>query len=795
VFGETTADLKDGSLHGRLRKCLAEVKDAIESVTLMYGDEDDGSQDNSGHDGGIGGGGDEGFSGVHLNEFLHLTGMSDTECTFRSFRVENFSHEDSVPRLVELIRTVSSAVLKDLNLRFNAADLATIQALADMWNPAHFPRDTSESAVFANDQAAAVAQKFAQVRQGDASPSGVNGGQKQQHQFQMQTAPFSRTQSNGPLVDSAATAEEWRLFKHEAQQQLSTRLGAAPGGHMVENVQSVYRQLLFPGRRLAPTRRKLRTVRDDPPPQGSGWATQYPNLARLATAWYVLPFVLTIDLHEFRRHYEQQLHRICRDQTDIKLRPAGFDTDDTFTEMLRRLSPRQSKGKVSVYTLLQNSRLEVADSVDSPADRPGDSDLVGAAGEHFLRILDSVTLSLDHRLRLLSIRYTKTPLAVPHAPGECPKWMQNAMRGYWKLACRPPEAGSMVRHSTVPLAQRLVPPMTQRSSGSSAGGGTRHGADGSAVHGLHLDIGATTLGALGQRVYTAPATSPLLLSPPRLPLSLSAGARQAPAAGASHLALSASLAAGQPVSAVEDYTTIPLLEALLSDSTGAQQYPAGASVGRQASAAQHPHHAVALSTPPAKRPRYMDTANRAGLGLNHLGDTFAQQQQQQQQQQPGSMGPGDYFLGSDIARLASDMGLDAASSQALAASLSNQSTRAMPAPAAVGEPLGMGMANIPPQQQQHHSRGLAHDVHAFAAAFGGPPMMSTAPPVFTMPHIGPTHPMDPRMVDFHQHPFPEMAPTNVASNAPSAHAPPGYAHHHYQGLPDTSEHQDPHSMA
>ncbi|KAI7830814.1 hypothetical protein BX661DRAFT_89534 [Kickxella alabastrina] len=46
-------------------------------------------------------------------------------------------------------------------------------------------------------------------------------------------------------------------------------------------------------------------------------------------------------------------------------------------------------------------------------------------------------MALDHRLRLLSLDHMESPLSVPCDPDAYPKWLQNAMRGYWKLACRP----------------------------------------------------------------------------------------------------------------------------------------------------------------------------------------------------------------------------------------------------------------------------------------------------------------------------------------------------------------------
>ncbi|KAJ2376378.1 hypothetical protein GGI05_007012 [Coemansia sp. RSA 2603] len=79
-----------------------------------------------------------------------------------------------------------------------------------------------------------------------------------------------------------------------------------------------------------------------------------------------------------------------------------------------------------------------------------------------------------------------------------------------------------------------------------------------------------------------------------------------------------------------------------------------------------------LVMPPNKRmrPSDMEMTNNGGIGG---GYGFQQQQQQQQMANSGAVGGQENELfGSAIVRLASDMGLDAASTQALAASISNQ---------------------------------------------------------------------------------------------------------------------------
>ncbi|KAJ2768602.1 hypothetical protein IWQ56_002875, partial [Coemansia nantahalensis] len=735
ALGGAAADPSGGgSLDARLRKCLAAVKEAIESVTLMYGDENDESQD-SAH--GAGGDGEDGFSGLHLNEFLHLTGKGDGECTFRSFRVENHSPEHSAGRLVELIRTVSSAILKDLTARFTPANLATIQALADMWDPRQFPCDDRGSAMaFASGQAAAVAQRLSRAAQTDPEPGGLLLPQ-------VQTAPITRTQSIAAFVDRDATIEEWRSFKHEVRQQLGSGARAGRAGGEPGEVQRAYSRLLFPVRRLAPSRRRLRT--DSGEPASDNGVTRYPNLARLATAWNVLPLALSLDLHGFRGHYERQLRGICRDQAEAKLRPTGFDTDDSFTEIMRR-QQQHATNKSSAYVLLRNSRIEAA---DSPTDA-GEGGLEGPAAEQFLRILDAVTLALDHRLRLLSVRHTEAPLAVAPVPGACPKWMQNAMRGYWRLACRTPESSAGTTRRATPQPLRSAPLTIQRPQSPAAGAASGQG--------VRLDVGmrgsaTTPLDGPGQPVHSAISGALLSLAATCGPPPLADTNTPVPAGLAADPAMTAT---------AEEFGTIPLLEALLSGPAGPAAPPTRD--GQQ-------HRAVALDAPPAKRPRHSSVAipaNSNGLGLQHLGGILAPPLQQQPSSHSG--GQDDFFLGAEIARLASDMGLDAASSQALAASLADGSRHAL-AGAGPMDSLRMDMPSIPPQQ---HPDPLSRDSQAFAAAFGGPAALPMSP-AYGMPS----------MAQLLQRPFPAIP------GLPPAHAPDGYPprnHHNHQPLPDNGPH-------
>ncbi|KAJ2462383.1 hypothetical protein EV174_007122, partial [Coemansia sp. RSA 2320] len=158
VLGEQTAPT-DHTLDQQLRAYIGTIKDVIESVTLMYGEEEsDEPHDHAngslgfGEDNGGSGGGEEEYSGFHLNEFMQLTDKDDEICHFRTFKVVNYSRIDSQSRLIELIRTASSAILRDLHQRFSAKNLHAIQALAAMWDPTQFPRSGGEVALFANRQ-------------------------------------------------------------------------------------------------------------------------------------------------------------------------------------------------------------------------------------------------------------------------------------------------------------------------------------------------------------------------------------------------------------------------------------------------------------------------------------------------------------------------------------------------------------------------------------------------------------------------------------------------------------------
>ncbi|KAJ2372005.1 hypothetical protein GGI05_007711, partial [Coemansia sp. RSA 2603] len=233
-------------------------------------------------------------------------------------------------------------------------------------------------------------------------------------------------------------AEDQLLRQHGRQAQ---SLRFSPG-----KIQLMYHEKLFPNGSLAPSRRRLRSVEntnegsENAHLSASTWS-RFGNLAKLVTAWNVMPLALSTDLHHYRRLYERQLSRICREQAENKLQSINFDMGDSFSELLGRLaSPQhQSKGrKVTVYDLLQNSKVETG-YADSEKPVLG-IELSGVTIEYFLRSIDAVTMALDHRLRLLSLDLNEAPLSVSSTPGTCPRWLQNAMRGYWKLACRPPRS-------------------------------------------------------------------------------------------------------------------------------------------------------------------------------------------------------------------------------------------------------------------------------------------------------------------------------------------------------------------
>ncbi|KAJ1741237.1 hypothetical protein LPJ68_003057 [Coemansia sp. RSA 1086] len=780
AFGELV-EPANHMLDQRLRAYVGTVRDAIESVTLMYGEEDDHSHDyhSFGHGNGGNETGEEEYSGFHLNEFMHLTDTEDAECSFRTFRVANYVPEHSQTRLVDLIRTVSSAILHDLNQRFNASDITTIQALADMWDPTQFPRQPSESASFGNSQMQALVSQFS--RSHLFGRSGLNllgvpiapqsaGGKRPS------LPKVAQSTSNTPLLDADAVEGEWQEFKEKTHLTVSRIMRGSPakGNYPPGKIQLAYRQQLFPEGRLAPSRRRLRSVSygagHETSAQGDfmqsavgskglekegGWATEYKNLSKLATAWNVLPLALSIDLHLFRRLYERQLSRICREQAEHKLQSINFDMGDTFSELLNRLSPPHSKSKkVTVYDLLQNSKFEVQNEIGS-FERPVEIELSGVTAEYFLRSIDAVTMALDHRLRLLSIGYTESPLAVPRSPGECPKWLQNAMRGYWKLACRPsksslgkqPASGAAGGYagsgsSSTRVSRKCTTgnntPMPTKSAGGSQQQQQAH------------DFGMQNAVASGSKremdvVETAPSTARTL--PHRRDASIGSGGLEAmqlhPLSSGTHPSISIQSSAlftssvQQPASVGEDVGTLPLLEALLSDPANAPPDSAPASLTtypqmadkrpqQQASMSQQPGmsqqtgaakrgygqltdrfggsdpsaYAIPSGSDPKaanKRMRPSDEAARLSgafdYNYGYPGNGFKQEM----------AGPASERYGLDpaFARLASDMGLNSVSTQALAATLSNQSSQIMPSRGSLDNPnasMGLQMAADMPQQ-------------------------------------------------------------------------------------------------
>ncbi|KAJ1888523.1 hypothetical protein LPJ81_006300, partial [Coemansia sp. IMI 209127] len=270
---------------------------------------------------------------------------------------------------------------------------------------------------------------------------------------------------NHSLVNPAVVSDEWKAFKEEvcyeaARKEHVVSPDADPLRFPSGRIQLVYRNKLFPSGTLAPSRRRLRSVEDglrhregrEPKSNANENSTRpftrFGNLSKLASAWNVLPLATSLDLHLFRRLYERQLSRICREQAENKIQSINFDIGDTFSELIGRLSPPNARSgkKITVYDILENSKLKIGQGVDSmDMPLPSELELAGVTVEYFLRSIDAVTMALDHRVRLLSLDLIEAPLAVSRTPGECPKWMQNAMRGYWKLACRPPRSSSIAR--------------------------------------------------------------------------------------------------------------------------------------------------------------------------------------------------------------------------------------------------------------------------------------------------------------------------------------------------------------
>lgn len=414
AFAPESAD----SLDRRLRQYVGTIKDAIETVTLTYGDEQTGSnmcEDDGGE-----------YHGVHLNEFMNLANTQGGKCRFRTFQVINYK-ETSTQSLIELIRTVSSAILRDLHKRFSSEDIEALQALSDLWDPAKFPKD---------------------------HPGQVAEYGKQQ--VQLLAHRLSRQRQELALIDGEKTVSEWAQFKQQVREQGGDR-------------QMAFRDTLYPDGALAPSGRRLRSMASDDSSSYSTGTTAWPqfgNLAKLSTAWNVLPLALSTDLHLFRRFYERQLLRICREQAENKLQSINFDIGDTFSELIQRLTPPQhGKGrKVTVYDLLQNSKVQTTDmgGHDKPVTELG---VAGVTVEYFVRSIDAVTLALDHRLRLLSLEFTETPMSTK-VEGKYPKWLHNAMRGYWKLACKRPGETRLRKHPVAATGNPVLRPVSAMSQGS-----------------------------------------------------------------------------------------------------------------------------------------------------------------------------------------------------------------------------------------------------------------------------------------------------------------------------------------
>ncbi|KAJ2445602.1 hypothetical protein GGF42_005947, partial [Coemansia sp. RSA 2424] len=760
----------DHTLDQRLRAYIGIIRDAIESVTIMYVEEDGGADEMNEHSGGGtsfgSGGGEEEFSGFHLNEFMHLTDKEDSVCHFRSFTVVNYSRADSQARLIELIHTVSSAILHDLHQRFNSKDIATIQALADMWDPTQFPRDPAEVVAFANRQALTLTEQMSPTH---LDAEGLRLAMPQNTATNPDSQPVS-----APLVDSAAVLLEWGVFKSEVHQQAEAELGASAVADMPMaryipgKIQQTYRGKLFPTGALAQSMRRLRSVEDSQAranmatqtasqsllerlqkhnhgtysAQTSDAWTKFGNLAKLATAWNVLPLALSTDLHFFRRFYERQLARICREQAENKLKSINFDIGDTFSELISRLSSPQQQSKkkrVTVYDLLQNSKVEVEQNIGG-VERPvlSEFELSGVTVDYFLRSIDAVTMALDHRLRLLSLEFTESPVAVSKTPGDCPKWLLNAMRGYWKLACRPPKPSSSKAPSITPSVSHGIRHRAHTASNNSMVGGggivpwststTSQMSDHHLETAEFMTSGKRSRPLLSYssdaRMAATVASAPPLLPPQAsfMPTSGSIdGGRllsaqtsiykagtshmspSKPATG-QHLSMSAAISTTVQPAASDDLSTLPLLEALLSDSTnvpvppfplhntaaasrsrvkrpldaepGTMGYVVGGPPGGGGGGEDAVVMMAAAASVSAGNKRVRHSADNAiipptdpyGYGGFNYQQGYADagsgvyQQQQQQQLQAGAK-EGESFNNA-IARLTSDMGLDSASTRA-----------------------------------------------------------------------------------------------------------------------------------
>ncbi|KAJ2625376.1 hypothetical protein GGF44_005192, partial [Coemansia sp. RSA 1694] len=411
---------------------------------------------------------------------------------------------------------------------------------------------------------------------------------------------------------------------------------------------------------------------------------------------------------------------------------------------------QSKKKRVTVYDLLQNSKVEVEQNIGG-VERPvlGEFELSGVTVNYFLRSIDAVTMALDHRLRLLSLEFTESPVAVSKTPGDCPKWLQNAMRGYWKLACRPPKPSSSKAPSITPSVSHGIRHRAHTASNNSmVGGGSImpwSTSTTSQISDHHLETAEfMTSGKRSRpllsysseaRMAATVASAPPLLPPQVsfMPTSESIDGGRLPSAqtsiykaGTSHmspskpatgkqLSMSAAICTTVQPAASDDLSTLPLLEALLSDSAnvlvppfplhnpaaasrsgikrpldaepGTTGYVAGGPPGGGGGGDAAVMMAAAASVSAGNK-RVRHSADSAIIpptdpygygGFNYqqgYADAGSGVYQQQQQLQAGAK-EGESFNNA-IARLTSDMGLDSASTRAFAASLSNQ---LMPPPA------------------------------------------------------------------------------------------------------------------
>ncbi|KAJ2113019.1 hypothetical protein GGF48_005254 [Coemansia sp. RSA 921] len=238
--------------------------------------------------------------------------------------------------------------------------------------------------------------------------------------------------------------------------------------------------------------------------------------------------------------------------------------------------------------------------------------------------------------------------------------------------------------------------------------------------------------------------------------------------------------------------------------------------------------------PPNKRMRQSEgaipTYDTRGGGFGYGGyaypaNTFeGQQQHHRNQQLIGSVQDG-YALDPAIARLASDIGLDSVSTQALAASISNQSSRMMPGPELDGNSSSMSLslsASGVQQFQQHPAPGPtpfsdnlmmqnaannqmfavaaamnSQQQHQYAAtpmafvsqASGQPLHLANVPSLPTVPsmsaaHMGSRQSIDQIMTDSQRQPsVTSVSGTNIPRLVPSNAF--GYQMHSY--MPDNSK--------